>query len=357
MSKSFAFGRTGPSKPHLTRGSGGVAGEVSELRRDVEEGFQAVEDSAAIVEHFGGVAIPVTLGDADGIMSAVAGTTGPVDYTASNFGGILAPGSNDAFIYPPKRVTIVATGAATQFLGGVFTIEGEDVDGNFISEALTTLAGAGTTTTTAYFGRVSKVSRPAQTASATIGIGVAADAACIANITSSSSAQRIDSPTEFNMGRVGSRPMPQARQLSFVFSNSADWDASTITIRGLDALGAPLTAQLTVPNGGNQTVTTAAAFSQVLSIDVPAQSGAGGTCTVGFVNTTIGLRKAPILGTITVSGLRELTRASYAGTWAAVGTAGAFSLASAAPPYGIYTPHSSATPDGAREACVVYIPE
>lgn len=40
---SKSFGNQAAAKPHLVRGSGGLAGEVADLRNDAEEGFQANE--------------------------------------------------------------------------------------------------------------------------------------------------------------------------------------------------------------------------------------------------------------------------------------------------------------------------
>ena len=44
--ESAAFGSQRAKKQHLIRGKGGVAGEVGDLRSDVEEGFQNAEQKA-----------------------------------------------------------------------------------------------------------------------------------------------------------------------------------------------------------------------------------------------------------------------------------------------------------------------
>jgi hypothetical protein len=47
---SKSFGSQAASKPHLVRGSGGVAGEVADLRGDTEQGFRASEAKTGFPE-------------------------------------------------------------------------------------------------------------------------------------------------------------------------------------------------------------------------------------------------------------------------------------------------------------------
>lgn len=82
-------------------------------------------------------------------------------------------------------------------------------------------------------------------------------------------------------GATGGAVMRQARNLTFTFSNHADWDATTITVVGKGVDGEYLTETFAVPNGGNATVTGNALFTQVDSVSIPAQSGTGGTFTMG----------------------------------------------------------------------------
>jgi hypothetical protein len=48
--ESKAFGSQRAAKAHLVRGSGGLAGEIGDLRADVEEGFQNLEERAGFPE-------------------------------------------------------------------------------------------------------------------------------------------------------------------------------------------------------------------------------------------------------------------------------------------------------------------
>jgi hypothetical protein len=66
-----------------------------------------------------------------------------------------------------------------------------------------------------------------------------------------------------------------------VLSAHADWDVSDITVTGKDAGGATITETFAVPNGGDATVTGSKLFARVTSVEVPIQSGTGGTFTLG----------------------------------------------------------------------------
>jgi hypothetical protein len=100
------------------------------------------------------------------------------------------------------------------------------------------------------------------------------------NLASSASPQTI-SGAGLN-GVVGTGLLRQARNVTITLSNSADWDATEATVFGLDAHGLPIGEVLDIPNGGNATVASKLIFSAVTSVEIPAQSGTGGTGTIGF---------------------------------------------------------------------------
>jgi hypothetical protein len=83
-------------------------------------------------------------------------------------------------------------------------------------------------------------------------------------------------------GAVGLTAMRQARNVTLTLSSSADWDATTAIVYGLDENSAPASESLAIPNGGNATVSGLQLFSSVTSLYIPAQSGTGGTATLGF---------------------------------------------------------------------------
>lgn len=82
-------------------------------------------------------------------------------------------------------------------------------------------------------------------------------------------------------GVSGAAALPIARKITLTLSSHADWDATTATVAGFDSLGNAISESLAIPNGGNATVTSTKRFRRVLSVTIPAQSGAGGTFTVG----------------------------------------------------------------------------
>lgn len=351
---SNAFGSKSPRRPHLVDGPGGLAGEIRQLRADVDAAFEVVEGSGIRVQDFG--TVPIQGVDADGIVTAAATSLAPVTFTGATLDGVLAPGTGNAVINTPKLVTITAAGATpAHFTGGDLVVTGTDVDGAAQTETITCAAGAGTTTGTKYFATVSSVAVPAQGGvGATIEVGVAADTACIANGTSTAAAQVIDVNSEFNRARVGNRAMPCARSLRLVLSNHADWDATNAVVTGLDINDEVLTETLAIPNGGNTTVAGTKFFAQVTRIDIPAQSGTGGTWSLGIEDTTVGFDKEILGGAIAAVVIRELTRDNTADTTWAIPAAGAVTAPASALPNGSYTPVTA--PDGARQYMAIYVP-
>lgn len=109
--------------------------------------------------------------------------------------------------------------------------------------------------------------------------GVDADAILA---TGGASAATLQSLNAGNLdGLIGDDVMDPPRRLSFTLSDSADWDATTITVTGTDQDGTAQTEDFAVPNGGNTTVNGTKYFRTVTAVSIPAQSGAGGTFTIG----------------------------------------------------------------------------
>jgi hypothetical protein len=354
MGLSKSFGSRSPARPHLVQGPGGLANEIEQVRGDVDAAFVVMEKGSVIVKFF--LQVPTDVVDADGIMAAAATIAADTTYTGTQFDGILAPGTGPALIKSPKKVTIVAGGATpAHWTGGNLVITGKDADGRALVETVVSAAGAGTTTSVNYFAEVTSIFVPAQGGTgATVGFGVAADVANIASIVSATSAQLLDTNAEFNRARVGNRVMPYARRVSFIFSNHADWDATNIVLEGIDIRGRKITENIAIPNGGNATVSSTKFYAQVTKISIPAQSGTGGTCTVGFLNTELGTEINPLSDVEAVAVIREVNDPGT-GVWA-VPAAGALDPESVtnADPYGRYIPNVA--PDGIRSYGVVYLP-
>ena len=124
------------------------------------------------------------------------------------------------------------------------------------------------------------------------GIGADVDAIVTA-ITSSLAIQTFSGATLD--GVVGALEMQPARLVTLVLSNHADWDATNATLVGVDHNGQVATETLVIPNGGNATVTSTTRFMSVTSLAIPAQTGVGGTATVGV---------AALTATMTISAYR-----------------------------------------------------
>jgi hypothetical protein len=145
-------------------------------------------------------------------------------------------------------------------------------------------------------------------------------------------------------GVVGDDTMTPPRNLTITFSNHADWDATTIVIAGTDVNGDVISEDFAVPNGGNQTVTGAKAFATVTSVTIPAQTGAGGTATIGF-GAKIGLARK----LYTRSGLTMQVSENEAGSKVHTGT---FVAPATGAPNGTYAPSNA--PNATRDYAVVY---
>jgi len=357
---SLAFTK-GPRVEHITRGQSGVAGEVGKVRKDVSDAFDVIEQATPHVMRRVGPSTGLVL--ANGIKLQFASTASPTTLVNTDFDGVLAPGTGPAIINTPKKVTFTVGGGGTpaNWLGGVVEITGTDADGHALVEDITTAAGAGTTTTLNYFATVTQVTLPAASGTAAqLTLGVAADTASIASLTSNTVAQVIDGTdnTKWNRSRRGNRPAKYARRISFIFNSDASWISTTIVVRGRDVRGKTITSNIAVPNGGGSTVSTDKFFLTVERITIPAQGNTTGTCAVAPLETELGLAMDPISDVEAVAVLREASRADANSAWS-VPTAGVVddsSIANAGP-YGRYIPDSSIPINGVREYVLVYIPK
>jgi hypothetical protein len=125
------------------------------------------------------------------------------------------------------------------------------------------------------------------TAAFVLRIGVDADAILASGGASSTSIQTITGDT-FNGAGIDlddtdatELPLPTPRNVTLTFSSHADWDATTAVVTGTDAAGRAISENFAIPNGGATTVTGAKVFATINSLVIPAQSGTGGTFTMG----------------------------------------------------------------------------
>jgi len=105
-------------------------------------------------------------------------------------------------------------------------------------------------------------------------------AAAVSAIHAGASSASIQTITSFG-GTFGSVDIQPPRQVTITFDGSTDWDPTSGSITYVDSEGAVRTQTLAVATSAALTTTFAA--KRVVSITLPAQTGAGGTFTVGTV--------------------------------------------------------------------------
>lgn len=110
--------------------------------------------------------------------------------------------------------------------------------------------------------------------------GLADVDAILASGGASSASEQTISGAALN-GVTGYRVMSVPRKITVTFYADADWDATSATLTGLDADGAVQSETIAVPNGGGSAVTSTKRYKAVTSLVIPAQSGTGGTFTMG----------------------------------------------------------------------------
>ncbi len=105
-------------------------------------------------------------------------------------------------------------------------------------------------------------------------------------------------------GVIGGRLMTTPRALSFTFSSHTDWDATSITVTGKDGAGHTITEAFAIPNNGNATVNGSKLFARVTQVSIPAQTGTGGTFTMGVRTrvTADGSSTTKVVCTTTIAG-------------------------------------------------------
>lgn len=278
---------------------------------------------------------PANVTDVDTIALSQATSGSAADATLNGSVGTAA-------MYPPRRITMTLSSHAN-FDAGTVTVTGTDVDGNAQSEDLTIPDGGNATlTTNKAFKTVTTVHLTAMggtggaysvgTLSTTLhhdyarqglpagvvtiyptpAVGVDVDA-IIKSKAASGSADQTNTGTALD-GVVGRGRMFPARQITLVLNSHANWDATTAVVTGLDAEGNVITDSLSIPDGGNTTLTTTNYYAQVTSILVPQQSGTSATYTAGIpagMTTTITGRQ--ILGVSMYDAAKEPASTASAG--------------------------------------------
>lgn len=170
--KSKSFGHHQPAVPHLVTGSGGMSGEVKDLRNDVNEAFVAVESAGKggtgviAVDEFSTPAAAA----AAGLAAAAATSEHPSAVSTFLAAGVAALA--DA----PRRIVFTTGGVTPADAPAKAIVVGVDVNGKEIEEAVTLSQVAGAVTTVQFFASVKRVEFDAadgEDATIAIGFGIA----------------------------------------------------------------------------------------------------------------------------------------------------------------------------------------
>jgi hypothetical protein len=162
MVASRAFGEKNARIPGLvTRGKGGLPGEIADLRHDVEEGFAYYEQT------LGGVLVTeeftnLLAADTDGLKTAAASSASIQSFTSADWNGV----QGDDEMVPPRNVTLTtSTHADINAVAVVVTGRVRNDRGELIAQTETinlTDGGGVTNAGTEAFSFVDSVVIPAQ---------------------------------------------------------------------------------------------------------------------------------------------------------------------------------------------------
>lgn len=83
-------------------------------------------------------------------------------------------------------------------------------------------------------------------------------------------------------GVIGAAALPLAAKVVLVLNANAAWNATTAVLSGLDKDGIPISENLSIPADTGGTLTSVNYYSKVTGLVIPAQTGAGGTATLGY---------------------------------------------------------------------------
>lgn len=128
--------------------------------------------------------------------------------------------------------------------------------------------------------------------------------------TTFASSASIQSFTTANLnGVVGASEMQPPRKVTFICDASTDWDPTNVTLTGYNHLGQLVSETLAIAT--STTATSTNYFRKVTAVSIPAQTGAGGTATMGIaalsaltINDFLGVAmRQPAKTTLATAGL------------------------------------------------------
>lgn len=162
-SGSGQFSGQRAKKPHLVRGTGGLQGEVGDLRDDIKRDFES--NAAMAVEEF----TDPPAADPDGIKAAIATVASIQSYSGAALDGALAGSTFD----PPRNPTVTTAGTTPADAPATATFTGTDVDDNAITETVTVAQTATIAAGAKAFKTITKIDLPAADGTdATLAFGI-----------------------------------------------------------------------------------------------------------------------------------------------------------------------------------------
>lgn len=321
-------------KPHLVRGSGGIAGEIADLRDDVARDFSG--NAAIAVEEFTNAAGTAALAT-NALLAATATVAAPVQILAA---GLVAAGLAQLAIWP-RRLTFTTAGTTPADAPATVTIVGTDAYGNSQTETGLALAQtAATVTSVKHFKTIVSIDYPAADGTgATVAIGAAA--AQVKSATATVAAAVSLGPTDIITTDLVNNP----RALVFTTAGSTPADApANAVITGTDAQSKAITETLALAQTG-ASATSANFYKSVSSIVYPAADGTDANITITFTDA---------LGTSRTvksrAGLGALVRENAGGSWVTNGALTAPTTTDL--PYGSYAPNTIA--NGVLDHAIFY---
>jgi len=318
---------------HLIKPGPGVAGEVYDLRKDLNNAFAPM--AAIAVEEFTNPPGSAALAT-NAILAATATVASPVTVLAA---GMIAAGLAQLAIWP-RQLTFTTAGGTAADAPATVLITGTDPFGVAQTETLALAQTAATVTSVKFWSAITKVDYPAADGTgATVAIG--AGAAFLKGAT----ATVASAVTVLGSTLIQTDLANNPRQLVFTTAGGTAADApANVVITGLDSQGKVISETLALA----QTATTATsvnAYSSVTSLAYPAADGTGATIAVSF-GAVIGLKRTVKSRTgAVVPLLHEFMDGSAP-------TAGALSVPATVGPYGGYTPNTAV--NGVHDYAIYY---
>lgn len=314
VSGSGIFSGQRAQKGHLVRGTGGVAGEVADLRSDVLDDF-ASNIAMAMDDYTNEPAA-----DPDAIKATFNSSTSIEVYTGTDLDGAVGTAVMDA----PRNITVTTESTGTpSHVPATMNITGTDINNKPLTETVNVSQSNALVAGVKAFKTVTQIDFPAgdgATAEMTIGFGnvvglskpikartglsaiskeilsgvllagviyeewtdlATADVDAIKTDIASNDSPVVYEGADLN-GTIGEGVISPPRNFTITSSAHADVDAVDCVIAGLDVHGNVISDTITMTADAGATDAGDVAFAYITSITMPAHTGTNSTFSFGF---------------------------------------------------------------------------